>query len=402
MRKYNQYTQDIIDYNNEHGTDIFLEYKQESTSDERKKEIEDWLFNLLRERGEVPKLLWNDNEIASSLIRLSNADSNETYQDGVFGFNSSGIDVLYHFFPEINDVRKQSCPDSINDYFNKDSRLRRVLRKSLQYADSELGIYRMFLWCGAGYCVNFRPATAKALYEIYGIRGGQQCKVLDTSSGYGARLLGAHFAENVCEYVGIDPNTAGSCMRLAEYLNKNFDTGTKEIVYEIGSEDFTEESYPQYQQYFDLYFTSPPYFNTEMYSDSETQSYKKFPTYVGWVKGFYQETIHNACNALKSDGVFSINIFEKVPKIKDLTKAFLADNGWYVVKTDKYLLRTMPGAITVDGERVRRDTSIGTNFEPVWIAFHYSRLLKENLITREQAIEYKNRAVRDNKGFQIE
>ena len=118
VRKYNQYTQDIIDYNNEHGTDIFLEYKQESTSDERKKEIEDWLFNLLRERGEVPKLLWNDNEIASSLIRLSNADSSETYQDGVFGFNSSGIDVLYHFFPEINDVRKQSCPDSINDYLD--------------------------------------------------------------------------------------------------------------------------------------------------------------------------------------------------------------------------------------------------------------------------------------------
>ena len=242
VRKYNQYTQDIIDYNNEHGTDIFLEYKQESTSDERKKEIEDWLFNLLRERGEVPKLLWNDNEIASSLIRLSNADSSETYQDGVFGFNSSGIDVLYQFFPEINDVRKQSCPDSINDYFNKDSRLRRVLRKSLQYADSELGIYRMFLWCGAGYCVNFRPATAKALYEIYGIRGGQQCKVLDTSSGYGARLLGAHFAENVCEYVGIDPNTAGSCMRLAEYLNKNFDTGTKEIVYEILAEEMDKST----------------------------------------------------------------------------------------------------------------------------------------------------------------
>lgn len=51
---------------------------------------------------------------------------------------------------------------------------------------------------------------------------------------------------------------------------------------------------------------------------------------------------------------------------------------------------------------MRRDTSIGTNFEPVWIAFHYSRLLKENLITKEQAVMYKKRAIRDNKSFQIE
>lgn len=398
MRKYNQYTQDILDYNREHGTDIFLEYKQEDTTEERKKEIEDFLYNLISERGEVPKVIWNDIEIQSSMIRLSNVRAEDIYKEGVFGFNSCGTDVLYHFFPEIDEVRKPTCPESVVDFLHRESRLRRVLRKSLQYADSELGIYRMFLWCGAGYCVNFRPTTAKSLYEIY---GGKDCKVFDSSAGYGARLLGAHFANNVVEYVGIDPNTKDSCDKLIEYISRNFNTGTKEKVYKMGSEDFTEEDFPEYQNYFDLYFTSPPYFNTEKYSDDETQSYKKFPTYMGWIKGFYQETIHNACNALKQGGVFSINIFEKVPKIKEITKAFLADNGWYVVKNDKYLLRTMPGAITVDGERVRRDTSVGTNFEPIWVAYHYSRLYEEGLISKDKAIQYRNRAIRDNKKIEI-
>ena len=39
----------------------------------------------------------------------------------------------------------------------------------------------------------------------------------------------------------------------------------------------------------DLCFTSPPYFDTEKYSDEDTQSYKKFPTEDGWVNGFFEE-----------------------------------------------------------------------------------------------------------------
>lgn len=400
MKLYNQYTDDVLRYSEEHGTDIFREYKNENTTKERKEEILEWMFNLLRSKGEIPHPLWNDNSVNKALVTLSEVRPEDVYRDGDYWFNNVGVNFLYHFFPELDDVKKVNQPYSIRDYFNDDKKLKKVLHKALSYTDNEMGIYRMFIWCGAGNCSNFRPAAAKTIYEMYGKK--ENCKVFDSSAGYGARLLGAHFASNVTEYLGIDPNTAKHCGDEIEFLKNNYDTGTKEQVLEMGSEDFTPENFPQYQNYFDLYFTSPPYFNTEQYSDSETQSYKKFPTYKGWIKGFYQETIHNACCALKSDGVFSINIFEKVPNIKELTKLFLADNGWYVVKNERYLLRALPGKYEdEEGNQVSKNTNITMNWEPIWIARHYSYLYDNDIIDKETALKYKERAVRDNKDFDI-
>ena len=402
MKLYNQYTDDVRKYNEENGTDIFLEYKNPNTSDERKEEIVDWMFNLFREKGSIPHILWNDVYIDNEVISLSNVDSTNVYHDDSYWFNSTGLSLLYQFFPELDDVKKSSSPYSIRDYFNDDVKLKRVLHKSLIFASSELGIYRMFLFCGAGYCVNFRPATAKAIYELFGKK--DNCRVLDSSAGYGARLLGAHFAKNVIEYVGIDPNTSESCMKLIEFLSKWTQTNTYEKVLKMGSEDFTKENFPQYENYFDLYFTSPPYFDTEQYSQDSTQSYIKFPRYDLWVKGFYQSTINNACDALKRDGIFIINMFEKVPKIKELTKLFLANNGWYVFKEDKYMLRTMPGSkhrLDENGNPELMDITIGNNYEPIWYAKHYTELYKEGLITEDMFHEYMIRDNRGNKNYEV-
>ena len=396
MKRMNQYSLQIDEYNRAHGTDIFLEYKKDDTTEERKQEIEDFLFKIMREKGEVPITVLDENEAVRSLISFSEIDPYSVYKDGDYGFNANGVSFLNGFFPEIMDVEKKNMP-TVRQAFNDDTKLRRAIRKSLMYSSDELGIFRWIILSGAGYCVNFRPASAKALYEIFGKK--ENCKVFDSSSGYGARMMGAHFARNVIEYVGIDPNTADHCRDEIEYLDKNFDTGTKKIVLKMGSEDFTPEAFPQYQNYFDLYFTSPPYFDTERYSQDETQSYKKFPTYAGWVKGFYQQTIYNACDALKVDGVFSLNIFEKVPNIKELTKLFLANKGFYVYKTDRYLLKTMPGGKKDKdtGEVSVRTREIGSNFEPVWYALHWSKLYLDGLITKEQAIQLRDRATLDTK-----
>ena len=368
MKVGNQYSEAFRQYELEHGIDIFKEYKKPDITEEKKKELEDWVFNLLRSRNEVPKVVWNDNLINKSL-------------------------VTYHFFPEIDDVEKQGMK-SINQFFHMDNKLRRVIRKALSYADSELGIYRMFLLCGAGYCVNFRPAVAKAFYEVYGIR--DSCKVFDSSAGYGARLLGAHVVDNVSEYLGIDPNTADSCNKLIKVLDENFDTNTKKKVLKMGSEDFTVSNFPEYKEYFDLYFTSPPYFDTERYSEDETQSYKKFPTYEKWVKGFYRSTIYNACDVLKKDGIFILNIFEKVPNIREITKLFLADKGWYIYKIDKYLMRTLPGSIhkfDENGNPIVRDMTLGKNFEPIYYAKHYNQLYKDGLISKDLKNKYSKRVI---------
>lgn len=400
----NVYSMDIYEYNIAHGTDIFMEYKRDDCTEERRKEIEDFLFNLFREKDIIPIPLLDDIACQEDMVKLSNLEYTSTYdeENGDFGFNPVGVTFLNQFFSrELCDIRKPGSPMTIYEGFHDDKMLRRVLKKALMYTSDETGIFRWFYLCSCGFCTNFRPAVAKAIYEAYG-KDKKDMKVFDSSSGYGARMLGAHFATNVVEYLGIDPNTADSCQDEIAYLDSKFPTGTKKQVLKMGSEDFTPEAFPQYQNYFDLYFTSPPYFNTEQYSDAETQSYKKFPTYAGWVQGFYQATIDNACSALKADGVFAINIFEKVPNIKELTKLFLANNGWYVVRTDKYLMKAMPG-VTKDenGNKVAKTRGKYDNFEPIWVSYHISRLLKEGLITEEQAKQFKERAVKDTHKIEL-
>lgn len=396
MRREHAYTAQIEEYNREHGTDIFLEYKQEGTTEERKQEIEDFLFKIMREKGELPVPRLSEVEELQVLISISETDSHQVYDGHDYGFYANGVSFLNRFFPEIFDVRKKNLP-SVREAFQDDDKLRKAIKKSLMYTADSLGMIRWIILTGAGNCSNFRPVCAKAIYECHGKPEG--CRVLDSSAGYGARLLGAHFAKNVVEYLGIDPNTAPHCQDEIEYLDRVVPTGVKKQVLQMGSEDFTPENFPQYQNYFDLYFTSPPYFDCEQYSQAETQSYKKFPTYAGWVQGFYQQTIYNACDALKVDGEFIINISEKVPNIKELTKLFLANKGFYVYKTDRYLLKTMPGGKKdkETGEIIIRTREKGSNFEPVWGARHWSRLYKEGLITKEQAIQFRDRATMDKK-----
>lgn len=55
--------------------------------------------------------------------------------------------------------------------------------------------------------------------------------------------------------------------------------------------------------------TSPPYFNREMYSKDQNQSWVKYgSSYESWSKGFLKPTISNISELLLKDGIFFMNI----------------------------------------------------------------------------------------------
>ena len=145
---------------------------------------------------------------------------------------------------------------------------------------------------------NFRPSVAKMIYEKY---GGHS--VYDPCMGFGGRLLGAITSNNVMEYVGCDPSvkTYEGLVKMVNNLSHIKD-GFKAELNNCGSEEFVEN------KNFDLVFTSPPYFDTEKYSDEETQSYKKFPKYESWLNGFLKQMIEKSNHMLKDGGYFIINI----------------------------------------------------------------------------------------------
>ena len=395
----NQYTYLFEDFQVNNGYDIFMRYQDKNTTDDEREYLETvvkgWIFD---NNYEVARLTYSDDYMLYNVNSLMSLNISDIYSDGEFGVNSIGVSVLQTFFPELEGVDKvKGC--CMRDFCKRSEKsFTRYVRKLLKYGKSPNDMRSMFAFVGAGYCSNFRPATAKTIYELY---GKDNCKVLDTSSGFGGRLLGFFTAKNTSEYVGIDPNTADSCNKFIEFMQMRFGINKKAYVNKIGSEDFTIENYPQYENYFDISFTSPPYFDTEKYSDSDTQSYKKFNTYDAWVDGFYRNTIYNSCNALKLDGTFAINIFEKVDNIKEYTEEFLNDCGFYIIKEDKYLLRVMSGTQKgEDGEFYTRKKD-SYNYEPIWVAKHYTELLREGLITQEKAEECYSRVKFGNKKISI-
>jgi len=394
----NQYTYLFEDFQVNNGYDIFMRYQDKNTTDDEREYLESVVKGwILDNNYEVARLTYSDDYMLYNVNSLMSLNVSDIYSDCEFGVNSIGVSVLQTFFPELEGVDKvKGC--CMRDFCKRSEKsFTRYVRKLLKYGKSPNDMRSMFAFVGAGYCSNFRPATAKALYELY---GKDNCKVLDTSSGFGGRLLGFFTAKNTAEYVGIDPNTADSCNKFILYMSRYF-TNKKAYVNKIGSEDFTIENYPQYENYFDISFTSPPYFDTEKYSDSDTQSYKKFNTYDAWVDGFYRNTIYNSCNALKLDGTFAINIFEKVDNIKEYTEEFLNDCGFYIIKEDKYLLCVMSGTQKgEDGEFYTRKKD-SYNYEPIWVAKHYTGLLREGLITQEKAEECYSRVKFGNKKISI-
>jgi DNA modification methylase len=60
--------------------------------------------------------------------------------------------------------------------------------------------------------------------------------------------------------------------------------------------------------YFDFAFTSPPYFDTEIYSNEKTQAFNRYKTIEEFNEKFLTALISKTMKALKPDKCFVINI----------------------------------------------------------------------------------------------
>lgn len=155
---------------------------------------------------------------------------------------------------------------------------------------------------------DFPPEYAQDLYDTYAPNG----RVLDPCHGWGGRLIG-FLASKAIEYTGIDasPLTDEGVKKIAEDFLPYVE-GKKVELYAMPFEDFEVR-----QNYYDLVFTSPPYFDTEQYVGGE-QSYMRYSNYDKWRDGFYTTLIRKSYEALKEDGHLILNVGEqKYPLKKD-------------------------------------------------------------------------------------
>jgi hypothetical protein len=261
-----------------------------------------------------------------------------------------GLSVCNMFHPEMYATRcnDSKCP---MDIFLDDKLFRVAITKRIKYNDRVLNhscIRRTLSAFGGQAASNFRPSIAKWMYQKYCPLGGD---VLDPCAGYGGRLMGA-FCSHVGSYTSTDPNIATyeGNMRLYTHLveaageNRYPET----TFYNTPFEDFHTTAK------FDLVFTSPPYYNTEKYSDADTQSYMRYPEYTQWVKGFLEPLIVNSFAFLKPDGYLALNVGRPIDEdtLKIGTRVFGKAPDVYHMRLSKFLGSGNKGSVSHKTEPV--------------------------------------------------
>ena len=185
--------------------------------------------------------------------------------------------------------------------FADDKLLRRLLEFVIKHtsigADFFSGLNMM---SGVQVCSNFRPGFAAYLYRRFCPMDGI---VLDTSTGYGGRLIGAIGSGVVSAYVGIDPST-----KTHEGNSRMIAALGDPIKTRLINQPAEDVSIADIGDGFDFAFTSPPYFSKEHYSDEPTQSWKRYPTGDAWRDGFLAPMLRLQFAALKKGSMNLVNI----------------------------------------------------------------------------------------------
>ena len=124
--------------------------------------------------------------------------------------------------------------------------------------------------------------------------------------GWGARMLGCLSSPYEYKYVGIEPNSKLNerLKEFSEWICKSLHRENNTVLYLEGSEVFHEELVNTV----DLSFSSPPYFNLEIYCNEETQSANENTTFKAWVEHYMIPTIKNIYKYTKVGGLHIVNL----------------------------------------------------------------------------------------------
>lgn len=162
-----------------------------------------------------------------------------------------------------------------------------------------------------GKVTNFNPVVARKIYERY--VPFDDATIFDYSCGFGSRMLGALSSKYKYHYIGVEPyeELYQRLLVFSKWITSTLLHKSSSRIYNLGSEIFI----PDLIGKVDLSFSSPPYFNYETYTNCETQSYIKYPTYDEWLEKYVAETVKNIFEYTKEGGLHLVNL-EDTKRIK--------------------------------------------------------------------------------------
>ena len=150
-------------------------------------------------------------------------------------------------------------------------------------------------------CNNFRITVCFAVIKYF-----KPKKWLDISAGWGDRLLSAILSKHIEYYESSDPNID---------LHPGYDSmketfcKSKKDNYIIHPTGFLEADLGD--RMFDFIFSSPPFFDIEIYSDHSNDSITNFNTNELWINNFLVPCIQKCYDHLLNNGLLILYIHQE-------------------------------------------------------------------------------------------
>jgi hypothetical protein len=310
--------------------------------------IQQEVFDIYRSVNIVPITYFNLDGCRQAIRDLAHKNKSVVKKQLAVG-NNEGLQLGRFWFPNMQDAKwNDNATVSMKSRFMHDNKLKRAIKLCYVHRDEGAesvvprNLRRALELVNGGTIQNFKPMNARAVWEyICPVMWGN---VLDFSSGYGGRMMGAMTSRMAYNYTGIDPNTrtyqgleALGCLLEEEGQGKGFDMNC------MPSEEFVPEP-----GRYDAAFSSPPYFNLETYTDEPTQCMNRYTNLDRWFEGYVVPTLEMIHKALAPDAIYAVNIADykngkESFEIVDQWKALSEKVGFKYVEQIDMLLNVRPG-----------------------------------------------------------
>jgi hypothetical protein len=192
---------------------------------------------------------------------------------------------------------------------------------------------------------EFPPHVARDLCRKSGL--DRNSRVLDPCGGWGGRMIGVSVVAD--SYTCFEPatSTAQGLKNLSEFIRSvNPDFGT-----EINCEPY--EDSVERVGFYDFAMTSPPYYDTEHYSDEPSNSCIRYTSFDDWCAGFYLPLVDKTLRQLKTGRPFVINVGDRKYPLSEVLQEHCDKQG--------YTMRRIKGGI-MNNSGFGRDADSGEKF----------------------------------------
>lgn len=272
-----------------------------SEQEDNVKNIVEWFhsqgFNILMD---------NPKKWVNEMNNVINYDCDKVIKKECITFSNLGNRFLMSHFPSFWSAKSKGNM-SPKEIFENKSYLSEIIRKIIlknSFPSEHEVLLSLQRYRGNKAVSGFMPTVAKLIYHRY---CDPNSKVIDFCSGYGGRLFGAISCDKVESYTGIEINfdtflglqDLCTTLRKEGNIKKNMTIINQDSI--SGMKQFADKS-------FDFCFTSPPFFDAEIYGDDKNQSCNKFTSYSEWFEEYLINSIREATRISKKVAINICNI----------------------------------------------------------------------------------------------